>query len=182
MKLKTQISKFKRNFKFQVPMPSAIRRANHGRQRFTADPIAASFVADDVAPAAGARGDVLRVAAVRDRAGAGDEDHSRRVAGARGERDERVIDDERAHLESDPFHDPANGFCVLRPIDARGNYPNQLMGLHGGMDKVYRTFEETGLVLGMHTFPGNPPLPVGRATSPGQYLWNAGGAGAGPRR
>ena len=99
--------------------PPTIRLAHDGCQRATSDPEPAALVAQDVPPPARARGVAAGIPAVRDRAGAGDEDHSRRVAGARGERDERVIDDERAHLESDPFHDPANGFCVLRPIDAR---------------------------------------------------------------
>jgi predicted TIM-barrel fold metal-dependent hydrolase len=70
--------------------------------------------------------------------------------------------------------------ALVRPIDAQGNYPNRLLGLHGGLDRFYRTLEETGIVLGVHTFPGSDPAPAGPAVSPGQYLWRAGGAGVGP--
>src|SRR5262249_60292237 len=69
--------------------------------------------------------------------------------------------------------------ALIRPIDARGKYPNFIFpSMTTGsptstMDRVFRTFEETGLVLGKHTFPaifpearhalreGVPPLPLG---------------------
>jgi uncharacterized protein len=83
------------------------------------------------------------------------------------------------------------GFRVglIRPIDARGKYPNYILpGLTGGaptntMDKVFRKFEETGIVLGMHTFPANNPeigahlrqlVPSVPMTSPGDLLGRAG--------
>jgi len=53
--------------------------------------------------------------------------------------------------------------ALIRPIDARGRYPNYIFpGFTGGaptntMDKVFRKLEETGLVLGMHTFPALSP-------------------------
>jgi predicted TIM-barrel fold metal-dependent hydrolase len=79
--------------------------------------------------------------------------------------------------------------ALIRPIDARGRYPNFIFpSLAGGaptatMDKVFRKFEETGLILGMHTFPAvNPeigvdfrmPVPRGRMTSPGDLIARAG--------
>src|SRR5438067_9353577 len=62
----------------------------------------------------------------------------------------------------------AKGFRMglVRPIDARHAYPNQIGagGLMGGVgggtgwNDVYRTMEEVGMVLGMHTFPA-PQVP-----------------------
>jgi uncharacterized protein len=92
----------------------------------------------------------------------------------------------------------AMGFRValVRPIDARGRYPNQIFpGLTSGaptntMDKVFRKFEETGLVLGMHTFPAmNPeigpalrqPTPAVNVTSPGDLIGRAGEMARGGR-
>lgn len=50
---------------------------------------------------------------------------------------------------------------LVRPIDARHGYPNRIgpggvlggAGIGTGWDDVYRAFEDTGMVLGMHTFP-----------------------------
>ena len=48
---------------------------------------------------------------------------------------------------------------LVRPIDARHAYPNQIGGSRAGVaagpgwDGVYRAMEELGMVLGMHTFP-----------------------------
>jgi predicted TIM-barrel fold metal-dependent hydrolase len=92
----------------------------------------------------------------------------------------------------------ALGFRValIRPIDARGRYPNYIFpNLTGGaptatMDRVLRTFEETGLVLGMHTFPAlNPeaghamrqPVPPVPMTSPGEIVGRAGEMATGGR-
>jgi predicted TIM-barrel fold metal-dependent hydrolase len=52
---------------------------------------------------------------------------------------------------------------LVRPIDARHAYPNQIgvaPGTPGGRswDGVFKTFEECGMVLGMHTFPA-PDVP-----------------------
>jgi predicted TIM-barrel fold metal-dependent hydrolase len=46
---------------------------------------------------------------------------------------------------------------LIRPIDAQGKYPNDLRqamrhGGGGGYDDVFRAFENSGVVLGMHTF------------------------------
>ena len=72
---------------------------------------------------------------------------------------------------------------LVRPIDALGRYPNQIFGMAGGpgpFDAVFRAFEETGMVLGIHTFPapeegsalagGGQP----RAVSPGQLITRSG--------
>ena len=50
------------------------------------------------------------------------------------------------------------GFSValIRPIDARGKYPNQIFPtlaagtIRNTMDKIYHAFEETGIVLACH--------------------------------
>jgi predicted TIM-barrel fold metal-dependent hydrolase len=79
--------------------------------------------------------------------------------------------------------------ALIRPIDAQGRYPNYIFpGFTGGsptntMDKVFRKLEETGIVLGMHTFPATNPT-VGHAlraavpnvamSSPGELVGRAG--------
>lgn len=65
--------------------------------------------------------------------------------------------------------------ALVRPIDARGNYPTRInaYGPVGGWDALFRTFEETGTVLGMHTFPStiHPlDLDMTRMVSPGQLI------------
>jgi uncharacterized protein len=70
--------------------------------------------------------------------------------------------------------------ALVRPIDARGKYPNQIFpNINGGsprntMDKVFRAFEETGLVVGMHTFPSVPAEPSPTAVSPGELIARTG--------
>jgi predicted TIM-barrel fold metal-dependent hydrolase len=80
------------------------------------------------------------------------------------------------------------GFRVglVRPIDAQGRYPNDLgapsAGLQPGahrasFDALFRAFEETGLVLGMHAFPASRPHRTagpGLLASPGELLLHAG--------
>jgi predicted TIM-barrel fold metal-dependent hydrolase len=61
--------------------------------------------------------------------------------------------------------------ALIRPIDARGAYPNDI-GVRPdrsrfagpSFDVVFRALEETGVVLGMHTFPAHEP---GRTAGPG---------------
>ena len=81
------------------------------------------------------------------------------------------------------LHRIANmGFRValIRPIDAHGRYPNQIFpGPRNGtltntMDKVFRAFEETGIVCGMHTFPALPSEPSDLAVSVGELISMAG--------
>lgn len=70
--------------------------------------------------------------------------------------------------------------ALIRPIDARGTYPNQVFpGPRNGtltntMDKVFRAFEETGVVLGMHTFPALMSEPSSHVVSPGDLIVRAG--------
>jgi predicted TIM-barrel fold metal-dependent hydrolase len=86
--------------------------------------------------------------------------------------------------------------ALIRPIDAHGRYPNYIFpSFTGGaptntMDRVFRKFEETGIVLGMHTFPsfnpelgalGRLPVPTVNMMSPGELLGRAGEAHAGGR-
>jgi predicted TIM-barrel fold metal-dependent hydrolase len=70
---------------------------------------------------------------------------------------------------------------LVRPIDARGQYPNLITsattGGPGPFDRIFRAFEEQEMVLGMHTFPaGRPPLrPDERPlmVSPGELIARA---------
>ncbi len=79
----------------------------------------------------------------------------------------------------------ARGFRMglVRPIDARHAYPNQIgsaMGQGGGSwDRVYRALQDLDLVLGMHTFPA-PDVPSyyagqspGHVVSPGELTTRA---------
>ncbi len=70
---------------------------------------------------------------------------------------------------------------LIRPIDAQAKYPNEvrqaMMAGGGDYDEVFRAFEETGMVLGMHTFPAPSmphPLGAGYLTSPGELFTRAG--------
>jgi predicted TIM-barrel fold metal-dependent hydrolase len=70
---------------------------------------------------------------------------------------------------------------LVRPIDAQAKYPNEIrqamMAGGGDYDEVFRAFEETGMVLGMHTFPApGMPHPLGRdyVSSPGDLFTRAG--------
>ena len=82
----------------------------------------------------------------------------------------------------------ARGFPVglVRPIDAQGRYPNdvgvpsevlQPGAARAGFDLLFRSFEETGLVLGMHAFPASRPQRTagpGLLASPGELALQAG--------
>jgi predicted TIM-barrel fold metal-dependent hydrolase len=76
---------------------------------------------------------------------------------------------------------------LIRPIDALGKYPNDIGSGVPGMapgqyDPVFRAFEETGMVLGMHTFPApttgtgvvGHPLGPDHLVSPGELFTQAG--------
>jgi predicted TIM-barrel fold metal-dependent hydrolase len=69
---------------------------------------------------------------------------------------------------------------LIRPIDAQAKYPNEAapsMMANGAYDVVFKAFEETGMVLGMHTFPApNYPHPLGPdyLASPGELFNRAG--------
>ena len=70
---------------------------------------------------------------------------------------------------------------LIRPIDAQAKYPNELRAsmLAGGgdYDEVFRAFEESGMVLGMHTFPAPGvahPLGEDFVCSPGELFTRAG--------
>jgi predicted TIM-barrel fold metal-dependent hydrolase len=80
---------------------------------------------------------------------------------------------------------------LVRPIDALGRYPNQIFGAAGGpgpFDAIYRAFEETGMVLGVHTFPApeeGSALAGGgypRVVSPGQLITRTGEGTGIPQR
>lgn len=70
---------------------------------------------------------------------------------------------------------------LIRPIDAQAKYPNELrqamMRGGGDYDEVFRAFEDSGMVLGMHTFPAPGmahPLGPDYCTSPGDLFTRAG--------
>ena len=70
---------------------------------------------------------------------------------------------------------------LIRPIDAQAKYPNSLrramMAGGGDYDEVFRAFEETGMVLGMHTFPApgiTHPLGLNYVATPGDLFIRAG--------
>ena len=70
---------------------------------------------------------------------------------------------------------------LIRPIDANALYPNDdaptMMATGGPYDQVFRAFEESGMVLGMHTFPApSYPHPYGPdyLASPGELFTRAG--------
>jgi predicted TIM-barrel fold metal-dependent hydrolase len=81
------------------------------------------------------------------------------------------------------------GFRVglIRPIDGRGCYPNRIFPSLGSgtptntMDKVFRAFEETDLVCGMHTFPAYVTELSDTVVSPGEFLGRAGSMHLGER-
>jgi predicted TIM-barrel fold metal-dependent hydrolase len=92
----------------------------------------------------------------------------------------------------------SKGFRVvlIRPIDARGRYPNYIFpSMASGaptdtMDKVFRKLEETGIILGMHTFPAMHPeggqalrhaVPSIPMASPGDLIARAGEGHSGGR-
>jgi uncharacterized protein len=70
---------------------------------------------------------------------------------------------------------------LIRPIDAQAKYPNEvrtsMLAGGGDYDEVFRAFEETGMVLGMHTFPAPGvahPLGEDYLCSPGDLFTRAG--------
>ncbi len=81
------------------------------------------------------------------------------------------------------------GFRVglVRPIDAKRRYPNRIFATLGDgtptntMDKVFRAFEDTGMVCGMHTFPAYTSELSDSVVSPGELIGRAGGMYIGER-
>ena len=90
-----------------------------------------------------------------------------------------VQDPDRTAKEVFRTKDLGHPVGLIRPIDAQAKYPNEIrsamMGGGGAYDEVFRAFEETGMVLGMHTFPApGMPHPLGPEyiTSPGElFTW-----------
>ena len=92
-----------------------------------------------------------------------------------------VTDPVRTAKEIHRAKDLGHPVGLVRPIDAQAKYPNEIRNamLRGGgdFDEVFRAFEETGMVLGMHTFPApNMPHPLGPdyVGSPGDLFTRAG--------
>ncbi len=93
-----------------------------------------------------------------------------------------VQDPERAAKEIYRASELGHRVALIRPIDAQGKYPNLLSSALSGeaatYDAVFRAFEETGLVLGMHTFPAgrlaSHPRGSDYLDSPGELFGLAG--------
>ena len=105
--------------------PAAVLGAHDRGERFAPDPVAAALVADDVAPAAGARRVEIAVAPVHDRSRTGDDDDARLVPGARHQRDECVVDDDDARLVADAAHH-------------RSHRPHLVVAVHAGDAQAHR--------------------------------------------
>jgi uncharacterized protein len=91
-----------------------------------------------------------------------------------------VQDPERAAKEIRRAAGLGHPVGLIRPIDANALYPNDdaptMMASGGPFDTVFRAFEETGMVLGMHTFPAPSyphPLGVEYLASPGELFSRA---------
>jgi predicted TIM-barrel fold metal-dependent hydrolase len=92
-----------------------------------------------------------------------------------------IQDPERAAKEIHRAAGLGHPVGLIRPIDANALYPNDdaptMMATGGPYDPVFRAFEETGMVLGMHTFPAPSfPHPLGDEylASPGELFTRAG--------
>jgi predicted TIM-barrel fold metal-dependent hydrolase len=92
-----------------------------------------------------------------------------------------VVDPEATAREIHRAHGLGHPVGLIRPIDAQAKYPNRtaatMMAPGGAYDSVFRAFEETGMVLGMHTFPApNYAHPLGPdyLASPGELFARAG--------
>jgi predicted TIM-barrel fold metal-dependent hydrolase len=71
--------------------------------------------------------------------------------------------------------------ALIRPIDANGNYPNKIFMSRDkldhsgtGIDILFKTLEETGVVLGMHTFPAMTYFGNEKFYSPGELVEKTG--------
>lgn len=97
-----------------------------------------------------------------------------------------VQDPEAAALELERVAKRGFPVGLVRPIDAQGRYPNDVgvpSGVlqpgagTGGFDRLFRAFEQTGMVLGMHAFPASRPQRTagpGLLASPGELALQAG--------
>jgi uncharacterized protein len=94
---------------------------------------------------------------------------------------------EHAVRELERVADKGFKVALMRPFDAAGRYPNDLglatagFGIGGDrpttLDNLFRAFEATDVVLGMHTFPAHhPPRTAGPGllASPGELVAYAG--------
>ena len=92
-----------------------------------------------------------------------------------------VQDPERAAREILRASQLGHPVGLIRPIDANALYPNDdapsMIASGGPFDQVFRAFEDTGMVLGMHTFPApSYPHPLGPdyLASPGELFTRSG--------
>ena len=98
------------------PRRSASRRTARNAARPIQKPLPSSPRTWPQPP--GARAVIASVAAIRDRSRARDDDDARRRGRAGFERDQRVVDDDRARTRADAAHDPGDDDGVFRTIDA----------------------------------------------------------------
>ena len=99
-------------------LSTAIGCAKHSPQRQTAQPIAAALVTKHIAPAAGTRAAPLGVAAIGDRASAGNHDGTRLSRHTGLEGNQRVVDDDGARTLPDALENAADDFGIAYPVDA----------------------------------------------------------------
>jgi len=92
-----------------------------------------------------------------------------------------VQDPERTAREIHRAGELGHPVGLIRPIDANALYPNDdapsMMASGGPYDQVFRAFEDSGMVLGMHTFPApGYPHPLGNEflASPGELFTRSG--------
>jgi CubicO group peptidase (beta-lactamase class C family) len=97
---------------------AAVELTHDGVQRRSTYPESSAFVSQHVSPAARSRGAPCGIAPVGNRPRSRDNDDARSVAGAGHQRNQRVVDHQRPHLETYAPHDAANGRGVRLPIDA----------------------------------------------------------------
>ena len=98
--------------------PPPIELPDYRRERRPANPESAAFIPEQIPPASCPRGDAAGVAAVRNRAGAGDDDHARGVSTASDEGHQGIVDDHCRGLEPDALHDSADDRRIVRAIHA----------------------------------------------------------------
>ncbi len=103
--------------------------------RGVTEPEGRALVAEQIAPAARARGAALGIDAVGDGAGAGDDHDSHAVGGARHQGDVGVVDHPDPAADPQPPQDAADDLLLAGPVDAgdaqaeRGDRRRRLEGL-----------------------------------------------------
>jgi hypothetical protein len=99
-------------------LSAAISRSKDRSQCQTAQPIAAALVTKHIAPAARARTAAVSVAAVRNGSSTRNDHGARAARNACFQRNQRVVDDNRAGALADALENAADDLCVAHAVDA----------------------------------------------------------------